>query len=490
MTAQIATATYSAEDNKLRLYASERLDEEVFLRIKKMGFNWAPRQELFVAPRWTPEREDLCIELAGKITAEQTTLIERAEAKAERLDQLATKRAQECDAFANAARQISQRFEFGQPILVGHHSERKARNDQQKMHNQMDKASKAFKAIDYWQYRATGVERHANSKGSVRTRTNRIKKLLAELRDMQRGTNHAHYVVGVWQKIAKIEDPEKFGETVERLCGSRTKDGSMSIDIYDQVKNGEISHRKACEKNIAAFEQSAVSVRRARWVNHILNRLGFETDQLGAVALYTGELTATILQLFTRTHGADKPKATNNDGIWSVTSVVPLPAHLSQSNTLTLSDDQWRALMVSVGFEVIIKERRKSNKPKPAPLINPSAEDAKALQDKWNTEALAGKYASRLNPEKMQSPVAVKQGIYSKYSGGSYSNLKTVSLDEFGDVIREHWSRPTPESSCRIRIYTGEGQLYGPSTVVTISDKPHKPFPFELCATNKEAANG
>ena len=64
------TATYSAEDNKLRLYASQRLDSETYARVKAAGFKWAPKQELFVAPMWTPAREDLLIELAGEIEAE------------------------------------------------------------------------------------------------------------------------------------------------------------------------------------------------------------------------------------------------------------------------------------------------------------------------------------------------------------------------------------------------------------------------------------
>ena len=68
------TATYSAEDNKLRFYASERLDEELYKRVRELGFKYAPKQELFVAPKWTPSREDMCIELAGEITAEETTL--------------------------------------------------------------------------------------------------------------------------------------------------------------------------------------------------------------------------------------------------------------------------------------------------------------------------------------------------------------------------------------------------------------------------------
>ncbi len=95
-------ATYSVEDNKLRLYASERLDPDLYTRIKQAGFIWAPKQALFVAPKWTPAREDLCIELAGEITAEQSTLVERAEAKAERLDGIAARREQQSNAFYTA----------------------------------------------------------------------------------------------------------------------------------------------------------------------------------------------------------------------------------------------------------------------------------------------------------------------------------------------------------------------------------------------------
>ncbi len=51
---QTYRATYSPDDNKLRLYASLRLDEETYSLINKAGFRWAPKQELFVAPARTP----------------------------------------------------------------------------------------------------------------------------------------------------------------------------------------------------------------------------------------------------------------------------------------------------------------------------------------------------------------------------------------------------------------------------------------------------
>ena len=44
----LGTATYSPEDNKLRMYPFARLDAGTYERMKKAGFKWAPRQELFV----------------------------------------------------------------------------------------------------------------------------------------------------------------------------------------------------------------------------------------------------------------------------------------------------------------------------------------------------------------------------------------------------------------------------------------------------------
>lgn len=70
-------ATYSPEDNKIRLYPSERLDAEAYEKVKAHGFLWAPKQGLFVAPRWSPKREDLAISLAGELEPEHMTLPHR-----------------------------------------------------------------------------------------------------------------------------------------------------------------------------------------------------------------------------------------------------------------------------------------------------------------------------------------------------------------------------------------------------------------------------
>lgn len=41
------TATYSPEDNKLRLYSVTRLDDEIYQRVKSAGFIWARRLSTF-----------------------------------------------------------------------------------------------------------------------------------------------------------------------------------------------------------------------------------------------------------------------------------------------------------------------------------------------------------------------------------------------------------------------------------------------------------
>lgn len=106
------TATFSPEDNKLRLYPESRLSTEEYEQVKAAGFKWAPKQELFVAPMWTPDREDLLLEMCGEIGDEDTSLVDRAEARAERFEELSEKRSED----ATRAKDNVTKLLGGQPI--------------------------------------------------------------------------------------------------------------------------------------------------------------------------------------------------------------------------------------------------------------------------------------------------------------------------------------------------------------------------------------
>jgi len=149
------SATYSPEDNKLRLYSTSRFDPETYARVKAAGFIWAPRQQLFVAPAWTPHREDLLLELCEEIGDEDTSLVHRAEERSERFHEYSESRSEDADRAEKAVAAIAENIPFGQPILIGHHSERRARRDAERIHDGMSRAVRMWDATSdrTWAYR-------------------------------------------------------------------------------------------------------------------------------------------------------------------------------------------------------------------------------------------------------------------------------------------------------------------------------------------------
>jgi len=81
----------------------------------------------------------------------------RVEAKKERLEARAEKAREQSDQFYKASKDRASMIPFGQPILVGHHSEARARRDADRIFNDMGKSVKAQKKADYLESRAERV---------------------------------------------------------------------------------------------------------------------------------------------------------------------------------------------------------------------------------------------------------------------------------------------------------------------------------------------
>lgn len=204
------TATYSPDDNKLRLYASSRLDAETYARVKSAGFKWAPKQELFVAPMWTPQREDLLMELAGEIGDEDKSLTERVEERADRFEDYSEKRADEAVAAKARVDEIADGIPLGQPILVGHHSEKRARKDAERIRSGMAKAVKLWDTAQYWTARAAGAVAHAKYKERPDVRARRIKGIAADKRKVEARKAKALAETALWRKTL-YATPASFG---------------------------------------------------------------------------------------------------------------------------------------------------------------------------------------------------------------------------------------------------------------------------------------
>ncbi len=274
------TATYSPEDNKLRLYASSRLDSETYARVKAAGFSWAPRQELFVAPMWTPAREDLALELAGEIGDEDTSLAERAEARADRFDGYAGHRQADAESAERSAAAIADGIPLGQPILVGHHSERHARRDAEKIENGMRKAAKMWETSAYWLERAEGAIALAKYKELPRVRCNRIKTVEANKRRSERTIAEAEKFGALWKKTEEITFERATAIANHDHISIRDEGSTDWSNLWDLLDKGKIEPAAARERALKAHDRSIAAAR--RWIAHYDNRLAYERAMLAA----------------------------------------------------------------------------------------------------------------------------------------------------------------------------------------------------------------
>lgn len=304
----IGTATYSPEDNKIRLYPDERLDSETYQKVKAAGFKWAPKQELFVAPMWTPDREDLALELCGEIGDEDTSLVDRAEERAERFEEYSEKRENEAYQASESVKQLTDNIPLGQPILIGHHSEKRARKDAQKIENGIKKAVKLWETSKYWEDRAAGALRHAKYKEKPEVRARRIKGLEADLRKQEKDKKEAVLFIDLWNSIddttmIKFKEGEQTPErralwisnrdhvhkcfTLEeypREYPASQYEGSMSL--WSALTDGVCTPYQAQE--IALKVHTRAIEHHERLITHLNNRLTYEKAMLneaGAGAL-------------------------------------------------------------------------------------------------------------------------------------------------------------------------------------------------------------
>jgi Domain of unknown function (DUF3560) len=282
------TATYSPEANKLRLYASRRLDDDLYQQARELGFIWAPKQDLFVAPMWTPSREKFLLDLCGEIEDEDKSLVERAEERADRFGDYSQSRTKDAIAAHNAVDAIASNIPFGQPILVGHHSERRARKDAERIHNGMRKAVQMWDTAGYWTQRAAGALRAAKYKERADVRARRIKRIEADKRKQEKNKEQAERMLTFWsqenltyaQAIEIAASDRVYAcfslEEFPRELPASQYQGQMSI--WSALNDGIIDEKKAQELCSKAHSRSIEWAN--KWISHYENRLIYENAML------------------------------------------------------------------------------------------------------------------------------------------------------------------------------------------------------------------
>lgn len=143
-----------------------------------------------------------------------TNFEQRKQARLERAKKMAEKKAAESAQFYEAAREIGSHIPFGQPILIGHHSEKRHRRDIEKIDSKMRKSVEAEKAAEYYTQKAAAIE---NSTAISSDDPHAIEKLTAKLDELKQ---YHEYLKTSFKCLKKKIDKEAYmkikGATEER----------------------------------------------------------------------------------------------------------------------------------------------------------------------------------------------------------------------------------------------------------------------------------
>lgn len=182
-------ATINWADGHIRFYPDSRLPTDEFRKITGTPhfFRWKGAIEALEAP-YSPYKFALLQEMFGveELEEDDTDIAGLAEDRAERFSgysENASKRSQEAH---KKVKQITDGIPFGQPILVGHHSEKRHRAAAAKVERGLHKAVEEHGKSTYWQRRAESALSRVKRKERPDAIYRRIQKLEMEKRGIER----------------------------------------------------------------------------------------------------------------------------------------------------------------------------------------------------------------------------------------------------------------------------------------------------------------
>ncbi len=195
---------------------------------------------------------------AASIT-EKTTRIEeynaRQEARRERYAELASKHAAASSNSMNAYQSIARMIPPGQPILVGHHSERRHRRDIARMDSNIKAAIQHDKTAEYYAKKAKNYGKHGISSDDPAA----IDKLREKLADMEANREMWKSINAYWRKHKSFEGcpdvNEKIAVALRRAMTLHGEKNPVPFEPY-HFSNLSANIRRVKDR-IAALEKNA-----------------------------------------------------------------------------------------------------------------------------------------------------------------------------------------------------------------------------------------
>lgn len=512
-------ASYSPQDDKLRLFFSYRIPRDEWDKLRAQGWTWTMKQNSDMVAPWTPEREDAALSLAGDIEDEDEPREDRSADRAERFTGYMERREDE-------AEELADRYDAGPRVHAAQDAGRAERAAAR--HDRLGtRAVSKWETAEYWSQRTRGVIAHALYLERADVRHRRIKGIEAEIRGMEDRVEKARNIRAAWSAVAAMTDPAAQDIAARRIAGSVVEFGDYAhprnparrtASLYDLTREDQpdedrISGAEAAALYLARNPEEGRTGYVARWLAHLRLRLAYEVQMLEAqggtladaediipggfvgrwqVVKVSKDRAGRVSRLYflaPSTVCADKSGKPYGDD-----NPAPMSIHEIRAEKLTPGSYRPPTAAELDEFKAAEKARSKS-KPKPPPLMNPDDASAERLQALWNDWASAGYIRSAVKQYGPKGAEYVKdfqpsailpttQAIYTAASAGAYARAETVDIRADGSMRRKSNMWSGEESGrdkafpvvCRVRVAFC-GNTTGPRRVVVLTDKKRDALP-------------
>jgi len=226
----------------------------------------------------------------------------RKQEKIERYRELARNAEKQQSALWEESRKMSDAIPFGQPILIGHHSEGRDRRYRERISNKADQAMKAGDHAEYWNRKADALENNisintGDSEAVVKMRE-KI-KAAQELQDRYKAINVA-IRKGKGDRAAQENALSELGycESVIDSLLELDFSGRVGIARYKLTNNG--ANIRRMEKRLAKLQKLGEMETSERTVNGVRIVINAEENR---VQIFFPEKPSEEVRGFMKMHG-------------------------------------------------------------------------------------------------------------------------------------------------------------------------------------------
>jgi hypothetical protein len=327
-----ATVDHSGDGTLLSI---ERSDTAAREAAKAAGFRWSGALGSWYLPRnWSEStrRQKVAqlqqtlghgtVHLNDSGPGATTTAAEREAAarahaadRADRMDARAQRASAEADRRFGAAHQISDGIPMGQPILVGHHSQRRHERDIARIHSNMGKGVEAMQEAERAQAAAENARRTVAGDSPL-LRLRRIERNQAELRKIDR-------TLAEHSTAQKIIGGEKYNAaspsaraTVDRMLqpsDHHARLTAMRTQLADEIAHDQAQVEASGHKTISAADIKAGDIIHYRGRGHIVKKVNKTT--VSVPTGYSWDDKVPVHQIQRHTKVTDMSESTLRAGV-------------------------------------------------------------------------------------------------------------------------------------------------------------------------------